>query len=82
MKTQHSHLIYLYTTSACHLCEIAEQLLSSIQTSTTVQTIEITDDDNLILKYGEIIPVLYRSDNHKELHWPFTVDEIKFFLHD
>jgi hypothetical protein len=80
MNTQHTFFIYLYTTSACHLCELAEQLLISTQPKETICMIEISDDDSLMMKYGEKIPVLHRSDTSAELYWPFTATQIAAFL--
>ncbi len=82
METKPPAVIYLYTTSACHLCESPEQKLASVQTQLVINKIEIAEDDDLIMKYGEKIPVLQRSDNHLELHWPFSVSDIELFLCD
>ncbi len=69
----------LYTTSACHLCMQANELLLKLQL-TNVTLIEIADDDDLITLYGERIPVLQRSDNAAELNWPFTQEQIIQFI--
>lgn len=71
-------LIQLYTTSACHLCELAEALLQEINLSAV--SIEITNDDALIADYGTRIPVLKRTDTQAELDWPFTNQDILQFL--
>jgi Glutaredoxin-like domain (DUF836) len=80
METGHTFSIYLYTTSACHLCELAEQLLASIHPKQTVNLVDIANDDTLMLTYGVKIPVLHRSDTHTELNWPFSAEDIKKFL--
>lgn len=71
-------LIQLYTTSACHLCELAEALLH--EASLVVESVEIADDDALITCYGTRIPVLRRLDTQAELNWPFTRQDILHFM--
>ncbi len=72
----------LYSTTHCHLCEQAEALLVnlSIQHDIRWQIIEITEDDELLERYGLIIPVIKRLDNDTEIAWPFTSDEIREFI--
>lgn len=72
----------LYTTSHCHLCEQALALLISIKQQHAIDwlTIEISDDDKLIEKYGIKIPVLQRVDNQAELNWPFSADDIVMLI--
>lgn len=71
-------LIQLYTTSACHLCELAEALLQDA--NLTAESIEIADDDALVAHYGIRIPVLKRLDTQAELNWPFTGQDILHFM--
>lgn len=71
-------LIQLYTTSACHLCELAEALLE--ENNLIAEMIEIANEDTLVLRYGERIPVLKRSDTQAELGWPFTSKDILIFM--
>jgi hypothetical protein len=73
--------LYLYSTSHCHLCELAETLLieSSIK---AVKIIEITENEQLLLQYGLRIPVLKRLDTDAELDWPFNQSDISLFLRD
>ena len=68
----------LYSTSACHLCEEAELLLT--QSSVKWQTIEITDHEELLELYSHKIPVIYDSHNKKELCWPFNMADIQAFM--
>lgn len=72
--------ISLYTTSHCHLCEQAEALLLKFQNQTNYSKIEISDNNQLMDAYGMKIPVLKRLDNHIELAWPFTQNDIEKFL--
>jgi len=69
----------LYTTSSCHLCEEAYQLLLRLPIP-TIHLIEIADDDQLLDCYGTRIPVLQRTDNQSELNWPFDEEQIMTFI--
>lgn len=71
-------LIQLYTTSACHLCELAEALLQ--EANLTAESIEIANEDALVLRYGVRIPVIKRLDTQAELDWPFTSQDIMLFM--
>lgn len=74
--------LILYGTSACHLCEMAEQYVESAikqnspQDSIFFEKIDIALDDGLLDKYGFTIPVLQRLDNQMQLNWPFTAVDI------
>ena len=69
----------IYSTSYCHLCEQAEDMLISIMKLHPIewQTIEIIDDEALLGFYGNLIPVLKRVDNNQELVWPFSKLDIE-----
>ncbi|MFW5451185.1 MAG: glutaredoxin family protein [Methylophagaceae bacterium] len=68
----------LYTTIGCHLCELADTLLNELsnQHNVVVEAIEIGDDDELVTRYGTIIPVVRFADN-SELNWPFTLQDLE-----
>jgi len=68
----------LYTTAGCHLCELAEAILQTIdkQYNTTIIHTEIGDDDNLVKRYGLRIPVVKLPDD-TEIGWPFELEDIE-----
>ena len=70
--------LILYTTSHCHLCEQAEYLLKVLASDLDLKwtSIEIADDAKLLALYELKIPVLKRVDNHQEIYWPFTLNDI------
>ncbi len=72
-------MLYLYSTSHCHLCESAQALLNELNIQ-AVTTVEISDNDQLLLEYGTRIPVLKREDTNTELDWPFNLTDIRLFL--
>jgi hypothetical protein len=74
--------IILYSTLACHLCEIAEEIVSNRISGTDflLTKVDIADDLELLKKYGVSIPVLYSEKINKELFWPFDSGCVDDFL--
>ncbi len=74
--------LLFYTTSQCHLCELAETLLVStpMPEPIPVDVVDIAQSEELVERYGTRIPVLRRNDTGAELDWPFTRDELLTFL--
>lgn len=72
-------LFNLYSTSYCHLCEQAEELINSIRNEYDVSftIIDIASDISLQATYEKRIPVLKRLDNNQEIGWPFFKDDVK-----
>lgn len=70
----------LYSTSHCHLCELAYDILVKMQNDITVNVIEITENEALFSNYGMRIPVLARQDTRAELNWPFSEIDIRELL--
>ena len=71
----------LYGTSACHLCELAEEMIAALRTAgceISVAKVDISDSDELMLSYGVRIPVL-RHPNGRELGWPFSAEQLLAF---
>ncbi|EON90752.1 glutaredoxin [Marinobacter lipolyticus SM19] len=74
--------LLFYTTSQCHLCELAEALLvnTPMPAPIPVDVIDIAQSEELVNRYGTRIPVLRRNDTGAELDWPFTRDQLLTFL--
>ncbi|MDO3720103.1 glutaredoxin family protein [Marinobacter sp. chi1] len=74
--------LLFYTTSNCHLCEVAENLLihTPMPKPIPVDVVDIAQSESLVEKYGTRIPVLRRNDTGAELDWPFTKDDLLTFL--
>jgi hypothetical protein len=66
--------LHLYSTSHCHLCELAEAILVDLALSHDLSwtVIEIANDANLLSRYELSIPVLARLDMSQEIAWPFN----------
>ena len=78
---QNNNMNYiLYGTSACHLCEQAEAIISALPSPLNVQKIDIAEDEQLSERYGIRIPVLKSTHTQRELNWPFTTDDLLSFI--
>lgn len=70
----------LYGTSGCHLCEQAEAVLMPlVQQSVIIECVDVADDDDLLVRFGTLIPVLESSDG-RYLQWPFDLRAVEAFL--
>lgn len=72
-------MLTLYGTGACHLCELAADMLS--QAGVPFEEVDISESDVLFERYGVIIPVL-RKEHGEELHWPFGGETLQRFLEE
>ena len=66
----------LYTSPGCHLCEQAEEILDYLGVGFTA--VDISNDVDLVRKYGVRIPVVRRPDG-AELGWPFDSLDVERF---
>lgn len=71
--------LYLYSTSHCHLCELAYAFVVQLP-DIALEVIEIADNEALLAQYSLRIPVLQRQDTQAELNWPFNTAEIIKFI--
>ena len=72
----------LYGTTACHLCELAEQMIQQQLDAgclCRVECVDIAESDALFQRYGTNIPVLRHPDG-REINWPFDALELENFL--
>ena len=72
--------LILYSTSHCHLCDLARSLLISSSKTFRLELIDIAENELLLEQYGVRIPVLRRDDTKVELNWPFDASDIQKFL--
>ena len=71
--------LILYYTEFCHLCDEAEVLLHDAGYGECYTKVEIENSPGLLTLYEIHIPVLKRTNNEKELFWPFGEQEITEF---
>ena len=72
---------WLLGTSGCHLCDIAEQLLSQFQAVQPIryQYVDIADfDEVLMMEFATTIPVILTPS--KRLNYPFSVLDLQQLL--
>ncbi len=74
--------VFLYSTSGCHLCDLAWEILTPIVTRLPLrlEEIDIAESDDLIARYGVRIPVLKFDGKNEELGWPFDGHQALRFL--
>ena len=72
---------WLLGTSGCHLCDVAEQLITQFQAvqPITYQHVDIADfDEPLMTEFATTIPVILTSS--KRLNYPFSVLDLQRLL--
>ncbi len=72
--------IELLTTTGCHLCEQAEAIVLRVAPQAEIHRIDIAEDDELLDRWGERIPVLRYRD--RQLCWPFSLLDVQAMLRD
>ena len=71
----------LFTTSGCHLCDLANsQLKKLLQLGKIdfIEEVEIANSDKLMKKYGASIPVIKICEH--ELYWPFELRDLETWV--
>lgn len=68
----------LYSTTHCHLCELAQTQLEqlAVRYAFDWETIEIVEDEHLLARYAILIPVISELNTGSELSWPFNAEDI------
>lgn len=71
----------LLGTRGCHLCDDAERLLATVAAARAVhwRYLDIAEDDALLARYGERIPVLRAVSGagvEREANWPFSLLDV------
>jgi hypothetical protein len=71
--------LLLYSTSGCHLCEQAQEVIRRAL-GLPVDEVDIALDETLMARYGVRIPVLRRVDTGAEIGWPFGEEEVRVLV--
>lgn len=70
----------LYTTQGCHLCVDLEARVETLSSSPVAwQRVEVSDDETLLARYGERIPVL-ADEAGRELAGSIELDRLSQWL--
>lgn len=74
--------VILYGTEFCSLCDQARALAVPVchRLRRPLTEIDVADDPSLEARYAERVPVLVRTDNGRELQWPFENEDLYRFL--
>ena len=74
--------IKLFSSPGCHLCELGEEILFRVQNTYKfqIEIVDISTSEELVEKYGIMIPVLLNAENGNHLYWPFNAEDIIFLL--
>ncbi len=74
----------LLGTAGCHLCEQAAQLLTEVSKTIPIEVIatDIAEETDWQEAYAIRIPVLYHIATQRELSWPFTQEQLLFFIRE
>lgn len=73
--------LILYTTSDCHLCEQAQNLLQQLPAGAfSIESVDIAYDDSLLDHYGLRIPVVQLQGREQDLGWPFDLPALEDYL--
>lgn len=81
-KEKDKRVLLLYSTSGCHLCELAKELVDNVPLleQFTLNVVDIANDDTLFERYGIRIPVIKFEHSQLEMSWPFDLDELTSYL--
>jgi len=76
------HILTLYSTVGCHLCELAKEQIEPLLDSFSchLNEVDIANDEQLLKDYGIRIPVLMVNVTCSELTWPFDSNNVAEFL--
>ena len=77
--------LQLMSTSGCHLCELAEQVIAESlinNVAVTIELIDVAEQEQFQARYAMRIPVLYHPKTNKDLGWPFDFVQVKQFITD
>lgn len=74
--------LQLLGTAGCHLCELADAILTSakIEYDITTDYIDIAEQTQWQALYATRIPVLRHPVTQKELGWPFDIATVLTFI--
>ena len=75
--------LILFGTSACHLCQQAEEILAALKAQHpkfNLEHIDIAENPQWQDAYAIRIPVLYHANTQSELSWPFNEHNVITFI--
>ena len=81
-KEKDNNVLLLYSTSGCHLCDLAKDLIDEalLEQSFILKVVDIANNDQLFEMYGVHIPVVKYEHSPQALYWPFSLDDLTEYL--
>ncbi len=76
--------LVLFGTDGCHLCEKAQALLLALPAPLNCDLYleDIAASEQMVERYGVLIPVLLHEDSQTELRWPFDQAQLLAWLRE
>jgi hypothetical protein len=70
--------VVVYTRPACHLCDVAEEVVAEVcaRTGDTWTTVDITGDDDLVHRFTDQVPVTF-VDGAQHDFWRVDPDRLQ-----
>ena len=70
--------IIFYHTTDCHLCDVAEAMISPllVVSGLVAEAIDVAEDLDAFERFGMKIPVLYFPQTDISVLWPFDENEV------
>ena len=70
--------VVVYTRPACHLCDVAEEVVAEVcaRTGVTWTTVDITGDDDLVRRFTDQVPVTF-VDGAQHDFWRVDADRLE-----
>ena len=70
--------VVVYTRPACHLCDVAEQVVAEVcaETRDTWTSVDITGDDDLVRRFTDQVPVTF-VDGAQHDFWRVDPDRLE-----
>ena len=78
MKMTVREPLVLYTRTACHLCELAAEMLN--RAGVEWWAVDIDGDTALTDEYGLHVPVVHNTASGKKLFFPFGDEQLLQFI--
>ena len=80
MKIPKTCQFVVFGRKICPLCDEVEQQLATLNKTYLVK--DIDEDLDLLVRYHTSVPVIRHEASGKEIHYPFTEQELSQFMAD
>ena len=79
-RDRHARVL-LYGRSGCHLCDVAEEVVSLVcsELGERFDEVDIDSSPDLVSRYGDLVPVVV-VDGVQIAHWRIDADDLRSAL--